>query len=45
MKTENETPLERADMFEATTNARTRDAIRNTHAKRGAVLRGLFRRK
>ncbi len=32
-------------MFEATTNARTRDAIRNAHAERGAILRGLFRRK
>ncbi|SLN53220.1 hypothetical protein PSJ8397_02766 [Pseudooctadecabacter jejudonensis] len=32
-------------MYEATTNARTRDAIRAAHAERGAVLRGLFRRK
>ena len=32
-------------MFEATTNARTRDAIRTAHAQRGAVLRRFFRRK
>ena len=32
-------------MFEATANARTRDAIRNAHAQRGTVLRNLFRRK
>lgn len=32
-------------MFEATTDVRTRDAIRNAHAQRGAVLRGFFRRK
>ena len=32
-------------MFEATTNARTRDAIRTAHAERGAVLKGMFRRK
>lgn len=32
-------------MFEATTDARTRDAIRNAHAQRGAVLRGFLRRK
>ena len=32
-------------MYEATTNTRTRDAIRTAHAERGAILRGLFRRK
>ncbi|MDB9943797.1 hypothetical protein OAD19_02050 [Octadecabacter sp.] len=37
--------LKGTDMFEATTNARTRYAIRNAHAQRGAVLRVLFRRK
>ncbi len=32
-------------MFEATTHARTRDAIRTAHAERGAVLRRFFSRK
>ena len=32
-------------MFEATTNARTRDAIRNAHMQRGEMLRQFFRRK
>lgn len=31
-------------MFEATTNARARDAIRTAHAERGAVLTGMFKR-
>ncbi len=31
-------------MFEATTNARARDAIRNAHAARGAALTGFMRR-
>ena len=31
-------------MFESTTHARTRDAIRSAHAERGAALNGLFRR-
>lgn len=32
-------------MFEATTDARTRDAIRAAHAARGQMLRRLLRRK
>ena len=31
-------------MFEATTNARARDAIRTAHAERGAILTGFMRR-
>lgn len=30
-------------MFESTTSARTRDAIRTAHAERGQVLARLFR--
>lgn len=32
-------------MFEATSNARTRDAIRAAHAARGEILRGMFKRR
>lgn len=31
-------------MFEATTNARARDAIRAAHNERGAMLSGFIRR-